>query len=386
MKKIIFINQETGPLLIDMINVFSKYDFEITLCTGEIIKTYAELDSSVSVKFFKKYKKNNNLQRVISWSLFFIQVLFFLMLNLKKDTKIWVSTNPPFAPWLVLFFKNISYIHVYDVYPNALLALPSISRTSLIYKIFLWLNKKSFKKSSKVFTPSQGMKNMLLESTDDKKVVVIPWWADTDFIKPIPKEQNRFISDNHLDNYFIVMYSGNLGLTHNIEKILNTALKLKKIDDIKFVIIGEGPKKNIVDNFALKNQLKNLLVLPYQDEETLPYSLSCADISIVLDSFSSNKGSESTASIPSKTYYLMAAGSVIYAESDSSSELNTLINKYNLGFCDSSDGEDDLINFIKKCKDSKELFKTYKQNSRNASQYFTRSNAKYLYDEISKPK
>ena len=43
----------------------------------------------------------------------------------------------------------------------------------------------------------------------------------------------------------------------------------------------------------------------------------------------------------------MAAGSVIYAESDSSSELNTLINKYNLGFCDSSDGEDDLIKFIK---------------------------------------
>ena len=81
------------------------------------------------------------------------------------------------------------------------------------------------------------------------------------------------------------MYSGNLGLTHNIEKILNTALKLKEVNDIKFVVIGEGPKKNIVDNFALKNQLKNLLVLPYQDEETLPYSLSAGDISIVLDSF-----------------------------------------------------------------------------------------------------
>ena len=45
MKKIIFINQETGPLLIDMINIFATKGFNITLYTGEVIKTYENINS-----------------------------------------------------------------------------------------------------------------------------------------------------------------------------------------------------------------------------------------------------------------------------------------------------------------------------------------------------
>ena len=50
MKKIIFINQETGPLLIDMINEVCKKKIDTVLYTGEVIKTYAELDSRVKVR------------------------------------------------------------------------------------------------------------------------------------------------------------------------------------------------------------------------------------------------------------------------------------------------------------------------------------------------
>ena len=104
---------------------------------------------------------------------------------------------------------------------------------------------------------------------------------------------------------------------------------------IIFIIIGDGAKKSIVNSFQKKYNLQNLLNLPFQDISMLPHSLTASDISIVLDSMSS-KQSISTASIPSKVYYLMAAGSVIYAEADNESELNRLINKYDLGLCDDS--------------------------------------------------
>jgi glycosyltransferase involved in cell wall biosynthesis len=384
MQKIIFINQETGPLLIDMINVFAKQNYDITLYTGEVIKTYADLDLSVSIRFLKKYKKNNNFNRLFSWSFFFIQAVILLIFDLKKETRIWVSTNPPFAPWLILLFKNVSFVHVYDVYPNALLALPTISKKSLIYRLFLAFNKKTFSKAKVIFTPSDGMKKMLAISVIEEKIKVIPWWANTDFIQPIKKNDNKFIKDNNLHDNFIVMYSGNLGLTHNVEKILNTALELKDDLKVKFVIIGEGPKKKTVDSFQDKYQLNNLLVLPFQDEDMLPHSLASADISIVLDSFSSGKSEESTASIPSKTYYLMAAGSVIYAESDSTSELNNLIDKYDLGMCDSSNDTKGLIEFISVCKNNSEVFNKYKTNSRKTSLKFTNANAKSLHDEMIK--
>jgi glycosyltransferase involved in cell wall biosynthesis len=384
MNRIIFINQVTGPLLIDMINVFVEKKCEVILYTGEIIKTSDDLHRRVKVRKFCPYKKNNNLNRLFTWSLFSLQSLICLMYDLNKTTKIYFSSNPPFLPFMTLLFKNTSYIHIYDVYPNALLALPYITKNSIVYKLFLYFNKKAFRKSEKIFTPSLGMKKMLTSSVDGKKIKIIPWWADTEFIKPIKKEENKFIAEHKLDGKFIVMYSGNFGLTHNIEKILNTALLLKTENNIKFVIIGNGPKKKIVDIFETKHNLENLLVLPFQNEEILPYSLAASDVSIVLDSFSFNEGGDSTASIPSKIYYLMSAGSVIYAESDDTSELNRLINIYDLGMCDSTKGVQKFIEFIKICRDNKEILEKFQKNSRLASLNFTKQNASLLYEEVIK--
>jgi len=384
MKRIIFVNQVTGPLMIDMINVFVEKKYKVILYTGKIEKTTRDLDARVKVRKLCLYRKDNNLKRLLTWILFSLQSLICLMYDLNKTTKIYFSSNPPFIPFMALVFKNTSYVHIYDVYPNALLALPYVTKNSIVYRLFLYFNKKAFKKAERVFTPSLGMKKMLIRSTSDKKIKIIPWWADTEFIKPVEKVKNRFIVKHNLEDKFIVMYSGNFGLTHNIEKILNTALTLKADNNIKFVIIGDGPKKKIVDLFEKKHNLKNLLVLPFQGEKMLPYSLSAGDISVVLDSFSSDEDGESTASIPSKTYYLMSAGSAIYAESDSTSELNRLINMNDLGMCDNTQDINKFLKFIKVCRSDKKLLNKFQENSRLASLNFTRKNASLLYKEVDK--
>ena len=381
-RRIFFLNQEAGPLLIDMVNVFAKNGFDVVIYTGQVIKTSTELNESIEVKRLCKYRKKNSFQRVVTWCIFFLPAAYFLVRRLKKDDLLWISTNPPFSPWLNLLFRSQSYIHVYDVYPNALLALPFVSKKSIVYKFFLYCNKKTFKKANRVFVPSGGMKNMLLSSVESEKIEVIPWWADTDFIRPVEKKDNLFLVEHGLWNSFVVMYSGNLGLTHNIEKILDTAYALRDEKNIKIVIIGDGPKKRIVDDFARDYNYDNLLVLPFQDESVLPFSLAAADVSIVLDSFSASGRKESTASIPSKTYYLMAAGSVIYAESDPSSELARLIDLHHLGLCDSSQGIENLVRFIRKCSRDDELMSELRRNSRRASAMFTRDNAARLYVAI----
>jgi len=384
MNRIIFINQETGPLLIDMINVFAEEKYNIILYTGEIRRTSIDLNPRVKIRKLCKYRKNNNLNRLFTWTLYFLQSFICLIYDLNKNTKIYFSTNPPFVPFLSLLWKNSSYIHVYNVYPNELLALPYFTKNSIFYKLFFYLNKKVFNKAKKVFTPSHGMKEMLKESASERKIKIIPWWADTEFIKPIKKEENSFILEHKLNDKFIVMYSGNLALSNNIEKILNAALLLKDETDIKFVIIGDGPKKKVVNIFEKKHNLDNLLVLPFQDANILPYSLTASDVSIVLDSFSSNDGGESTASIPSKVYYLMSAGSVIYAEADKKSELNRLINFYDIGICDDTKDTQKMIEFIGLCRKNKNIFMDFKINSRKASLDFTKRNANLLYETIIK--
>ena len=380
MSKIIFINQVTGPLMIDIVNRFSESNYEIILYTGKVEKTYSDLNKNIKIRKLIQYRRNNNFNRITTWLIFFIQSTFFIFFDKVPGTKLYFSSNPPIAPFISLFYKLDYFIHIYDVYPDALLASPKINEDSFIYKFIAFLNKISFKNSERIITPSLGMKNMLKKYTNADKILVLNWWADTEYIKPIPKDENLFIKKYNLENKFIIMYSGNFGYTHNIEKILNLAKEMKNINDLMFVIIGSGPKKKIVDDFYLNNNLDNLLVLPFQNEDMLPHSMASSDISIILDSFSYHDKSISTASIPSKTYYLMAAGCGIIAVADEQSELNRLIKKYNLGFVDSRQDNLLVMRFVKKCLSNPSFLKKIKINSRNASKNFTKYNSKKLYD------
>ncbi len=380
--RIIFINQVTGPLLIDIINSFCKKNIEIILYTGKVEKTYTDIDKSVRIKFLKKYNRSNSFFRIYTWLLFYIQTIFLLLFDLNTKTKLYLSSNPPFTPFINLFFKNKSVVHIYDVYPDALLASKSFNQKSLIYKFFSYLNKKSFEKTLHVYTPSEGMRAMLSKYVNKNKITVVNWWSDSHFIKPIKKCHNNFLKKLNIQEKFIVLYSGNFGFTHNIEKILNTSLFFKHEKDLVFVLIGDGPKKKIVDNFQKANKLKNLIVLPFQKSEVLPFSISCGDISVILDSFSATDKKISTASIPSKTYYYLSSGSAIYAETDKTSELSQLIQKNDIGLADQNNEITNFINYIKKCKKSEIVLNKYKKNSRILSENFTKKNAFLVRDLI----
>lgn len=380
--KIIFINQVTGPLLIDIINVFLLNNCEVILYTGRIEKTYTDFHKSFKIRHLKDYKRNNFFNRIMSWVFFFFQVFFYLIIDLNKNTKIYFSSNPPFIYFLNIFFNNKSIIHIYDVYPDALLASKFITHKSLLYRLFSYLNSISFKNSQLVLSPSNGMKVMLSKYINKEKIVTVNWWANTEFIKPINKKNNQFLLKNKIDDKFIVLYSGNFGFTHNIEKILHAALELRSNTNIVFLLIGGGPKKRIVDDFQEKFKLNNLKILPFQNPEMLPYSIASGDISVVLDSFSKGNSKLSTASIPSKTYYLMASGSAIYAECDNISELKMLIDKYEIGMSEANKEVSGFVNFIKYCKSNKDKLDLFKSNSRKTSLNFTPKNAETLYNII----
>ena len=110
MKKMIFINQESGPLMVDIVNRFSHSDLNVILYTGKIIETYSKLNPNVKVRFLSTYKKHNNFARLFTWTLFFLQTFFFLMIDSSKNSKIYFSSNPPFIYFLMLFYKNKFFV------------------------------------------------------------------------------------------------------------------------------------------------------------------------------------------------------------------------------------------------------------------------------------
>jgi glycosyltransferase involved in cell wall biosynthesis len=233
-----------------------------------------------------------------------------------------------------------------------------------------------FKKADNLFTLGAHL-DKAIQVYSDKPSTIIPNWVNSDFVKPMDKKENTFAIQHQLTDKLVVMYSGNLGLTHNIEAIVETAEFLKENKDIHFVIIGEGAKKVKIEKMVYNKKLDNVLLLPYQDKEVLPFSLSCADIGVVTLS----EGAEMI-SVPSKTYYTLAAGSLILALASKESELGVLIENYECGKVFENPKVVDVANFIIELSNDEKKLKKLKENARNTSRNYTPENAQRYYDYI----
>lgn len=70
------------------------------------------------------------------------------------------------------------------------------------------------------------MRSAVAQYVDVEKIKVIYNWVHTEHIKPIEKIDNIFLKEHHLEDKFIVLYSGNMGMTHDIDILVDVAKNL----------------------------------------------------------------------------------------------------------------------------------------------------------------
>jgi glycosyltransferase involved in cell wall biosynthesis len=368
-KKIVIINQDSGYMMIDLANMFDDQGWSVTLITGRLVKRNTGLNKSITISKIMRYNRKNILFRIITWSIAFLQLFFLLAFKYRKH-KLFIVSNPPLAVFLPLFFNRSFDILIYDVYPDILCDAGYIKRNSWLVRCWDKANRKVFARAGRIFTITDGMKEILRKYTGDKHIEVVPIWTDNTFLKPLPKEENPFVREHNLKGKFIVMYSGNLGLTHCVEIIPEIACKMRN-PSVEFVIIGEGEKKKLLQEKIAQYQLKNIILLPRQPVIHLPYSLSAADIAIITLS----RGA-SNLSIPSKTFDFMAAGAALLCIAHPVSELTMIVKKYNNGKAFEESQLKEIIEFIENLANNNSLLMLYKQNSVEGAMKHNFQNAK----------
>lgn len=371
-REFILINQVTGPLFIDIANAYAKKFDNVTLVTGSIEPASTKLD--INIKIVKKcnYIRKKGYLRILTWLVFFFQTFIYLFLKSGK-CKILLVSNPPILPFFTSIFsfrKKFEFnVIIYDLYPDALNALNYIRKDSIMFKSWKKINSSVYKKASRVFTISNTMAKILSKTCSSDKIEVVYPWVDVSFIKPIKKDENWFLEKYKLKNKKIILYSGNMGATHDLMTILFAANELKSSDkDYHFIFIGDGVLKNELQSFKSKNSLSNVTFLPYQNYSVLPFSFASADFGVV----SLGRGLEGL-SIPSKTFYYLASGCALISISESDSEVNKLVRENDCGYIIEPG------NYVKLIKDLKSVnankLTEMKNNSRYLSKNFTNINA-----------
>ncbi len=271
--------------------------------------------------------------RVLFSLLFFIKTLNYAIIQRNRYDIIICTTNPPIVsiiPYLIKkLFRKPYIIIVYDVYPDIAVKLGIIKEFRFIAIFFRWLNVRVYNAAEKVVVIGVDMAELVRKSmkiADENKLSLIHNWSDKNTVTPIRKDENTFIKKYNLQKKKILLYSGNMGRTHNIEPILEAAKVLKDEENIIFIFIGSGAKKKKISDFKEQNGLNNILQLPYQPIEIISHTLSSADIAFVC------LEKEFTGlSVPSKAYGIMAAKVPIIGLLDSQSEIAKMLKKHNCG-------------------------------------------------------
>jgi len=139
-RRIVFINQATGYLAIDIINQFvSKFD-EVALITGSIRVQDIPLHRKVKLSKITRYNRGNNKLKLYSWIIATIQI-FFLLLFKFRGYEIFYFTIPPTTYLLSLVIKRKFSILIYDIFPDALKIFKSNDSGFLFRQWQKWNNK-----------------------------------------------------------------------------------------------------------------------------------------------------------------------------------------------------------------------------------------------------
>ena len=371
-KKIVFVNQSTGYLTIDIINSFAKVYDDVHVMYGNIREQDISIDKKAKYTRILKKSRQSHVKRFLAWFAASVQLFFILLFRFRKYEIFYVSL-PPFGYLSSLLLPNKFSLLMFDVYPDVLKML-NIKETNFIYKLWAKWNKKLFNKAHRVYTIGDSLADLMAQYTPREKIHVVPLWTGLSDVHPVPKTHNPFATEHNIQDKFIVQYSGNIGGTHNIESMIETAKLLKEHKDILFLIIGRGLKVPLVNKLIEEYALDNCMVLPFQPDDVIRYSIAAADISVVLI-----EDKIADVSIPSKVYNIMAVGSGILSISPASSEINKLVKLYNIGTNFQKEETQQMADYILQVKNSPALKQQYSNNAVEAAKNYTAANAeKYL--------
>ena len=184
-------------------------------------------------------------------------------------------------------------------------------------------------------------------------------WVDEQAVININRSDNRLIKKYNLDpEKFYITYSGNIGLTQNMDLLIRVAEELKEYKKIHFVLIGDGAYKHEVEKIIKERAIENITLLPFQPYEDISHVFSLGNVGLVI-----SKPGVGANSVPSKTWSILSAGRPVLANFDPN-ELKDIINDNHCGIFTAAGDFKLLKESIIFMSDHPDLCEKYGENGR----------------------
>jgi len=302
-------------------------------------------------------------------------------LRLDRPDVVVALTDPPIiglAAWLAARRFRVPFVMSYrDIFPEVARVLHDF-HSQTVERVLEAVNRFLVARAAVNVTLGDTMRRRLIDGkgAPAPRTIVIPDWTDCTAITPGDKV-NPFSVTHGLTRTFVVMHSGNIGLSQSLETVVEAAALLRGVPDIVFVFVGDGVKRPALEQLVQHHALSNVVFLPYQPKAALTQSFAAADVFIV-----SLEAGLSGYIVPSKLYGILAAGRPYIAAVEEDSEAVAIARKYECGLVAAPGKSRELADRILELYHDRELAGRLGASARRAALAFDRADHVRAYHEL----
>lgn len=245
----------------------------------------------------KKFK--STILRLMGF-LYWHIVSFFVALSIRHVDLI-LSPSPPLTigvlnRWLGWLKRCKVVYNVQEIYPDILRLRPGVT-----LKALKWMERYVYNGSDAVTTIDQVFYDTIVgRFKKPENLHIIPNFTDTSLYHEVEWENVLDTTLFPKTNSIKLLYAGNLGFAQSWEPLIALAEKTREMD-VEYFVIGEGVRREYIDQEIRDRKLEKVHLLPYQPRELMPAILSYSDLSFIF----MNPEMDGDG-FPSKVYTIMA--------------------------------------------------------------------------------
>ncbi len=180
-----------------------------------------------------------------------------------------------------------------DLNPDEAVAAGWLRQGSMMEKFLRNALEKSFRQSAAIIALDRFMADRIAaKGIDRRKIHVVAPWAHDKEVRPDPEGSKEFRVRHGLGDSFVVMYSGNHSPCHSLNAVVQVAREFNGANGagsgrreverkVMFLFVGGGTGWEEIKRIKERENLTNVICLPYEPLEKVGASLGAADLHIV---------------------------------------------------------------------------------------------------------
>lgn len=299
----------------------------------------------IRVPEFGKGDKQSRVKNILAYYFGAITETF----RVGKQDFVFSISQPPILGGLLgvwgKWIKGAKFIYnIQDFNPEQTMAVGYVGNKVLL-GIMMWFDMFVCRHSNLVITVGRDLVETLIKRFQGRNVpnyVLIHNWVNEKEIYMLPSDNKKVVEFKckyGMENKFIIMYSGNIGLYYDLLNILKVIRRFKpgtKTSDgreVLFAFVGAGAVLEKMLSYKEEHHMDNVVFIPYQVKEDFIYSLNAGDVHWVVNA----RGIKGV-SCPSKFYGVAAGARPVLGVLETGSEIRYLIEETGCGLvCEPGD-------------------------------------------------